>query len=61
MKQTTWEVVDITSSPGLPSENKVIARFDSLKEANELAVTDDRYKIRTKREKQRGKDEEENS
>jgi|TARA_Y100000296_G_scaffold69160_1_gene82806 hypothetical protein len=61
VKQTTWEVVDITSSPGLPSENKVIARFDSLKEANELAVTDDRYKIRTKREKQRGKDEEENS
>ena len=61
MKQTTWEVVDITSSPGLPSENKVVARFDSLKEANELAVTDDRYKIRTKREKQRGKDEEENS
>lgn len=61
MKQTTWEVVDVTSSPGLPSENKVIARFDSLKEANELAVTDDRYKIRTKREKQRGKDEEENS
>jgi len=61
MKQTTWEVVDITSSPGLPSENKVVARFDSLKEANELAITDDRYKIRTKREKQRGKDEEENS
>jgi hypothetical protein len=61
VKQTTWEVVDVTSSPGLPSENKVIARFDSLKEANELAVTDDRYKIRTKREKQRGKDEEENS
>jgi len=61
MKQTTWEVVDITSSPGLPSENKVVARFDSLKEADDLAVTDDRYKIRTKREKQRGKDEEENS
>ena len=61
MKQTTWEVVDITSSPGLPSENKVVARFDSLKEANELAITDDRYKIRTKRGKQRGKDEEENS
>jgi len=61
MKQSTWEVVDVTSSPGLPSENKVVARFDSLKEANELAITDDRYKIRTKREKQRGKDEEENS
>ena len=61
MKQSTWEVVDVISSPGLPSENKVVARFDSLKEANELAITDDRYKIRTKREKQRGKDEEENS
>lgn len=61
MKQSIWEVVDITSSPALPSLNKVVARFDSLKEANELAISDDRYKIRAKREKQRGKDEEENS
>jgi len=52
-----WEVVDRTSSLGMPSESKVIARFDILGEAAELARTDNRYKIRAQREKRTKKDD----
>ena len=56
-KPTIWEVVDVTSSPGLPSDRKVVARFNSLKEASEFSKQTDEFRVRAQREKRRSKDE----
>ena len=43
--KTVWAIVDNNSSRGLPSAKSVIAKFDTLKEANEACkqapVTED--------------------
>lgn len=57
---TIWQVRDVSTSKGLPSERKVVATFDNLPEATAFAKTDDDYKIRAKPEVRRKKDEAEN-
>ena len=56
-KPTTWQVVDITTSKGLPSERKVVASFDSLKEASEFSKTDEDFRVRPQPLKRRKKDD----
>ena len=56
-KKTIWQVVDVTTSKGLPSERKVVASFDTLKEASEFSKTDDDFRIRPQPLKRRKKDD----
>ena len=56
-KPTTWQVVDTSTSRGLPSERKVVAEFASLKEASEFSKQTDEFRVRAQREKRRSKDE----
>jgi len=53
-----WQVVDITTSKGLPSGRKVVNSFDNLSQATEFAQTDENFKVRAMPEKRRKKDEE---
>jgi len=55
---TTWQVVDISTSKGLPSERKVVDTFDNIQDANAMAKTVDSFKIRVKPPARRKKDEE---
>ena len=56
-KPTIWQVVDTTTSRGLPSERKVVAEFDSLKEASEFSRQTDEFRVRPQPQKRRKKDE----
>ena len=56
-KPTIWQVVDTTTSRGLPSERKVVAEFDSLKEASEFSRQTDEFRVRPRPQKRRKKDE----
>ena len=56
-KPTTWQVVDTSTSRGLPSERKVVAEFDSLKEASEFSRQTDEFRVRPQPQKRRKKDE----
>ena len=56
-KPTMWQVVDATTSKGLPSERKVVASFDDLHEASEFAKQTDEFKIRPQPLKRRKKDD----
>jgi len=56
-KPTTWQVVDTSTSKGLPSERKVVASFDSLKEASEFAKETDEFRVRPQPLKRRKKDD----
>ena len=56
-KPTIWQVVDTTTSRGLPSERKVVAEFDSLKEASEFSKQTDEFRVRPQPQKRRKKDE----
>ena len=56
-KPTMWQVVDATTSKGLPSERKVVATFDNLHEASEFAKQTDEFKIRPQPLKRRKKDD----
>ena len=56
-KPTIWQVVDTTTSRGLPSERKVVAEFDSLKEACEFSRQTDEFRVRPQPQKRRKKDE----
>ena len=55
-----WQVRDVNTSKGLPSERRVVDTFDNLSEATAFAKTDDNYKIRAKPAVRRKKDETEN-
>jgi len=55
---TIWQVRDISTSGGMPSDRKVVESFDNLEEATAFALTNDNYKIRAKPEVRRKKDEE---
>lgn len=55
---TIWQVRDVSTSKGLPSERRVVATFEDLAEATAFAQTDDKYKVRAKPEVRRKKDEE---
>ena len=55
---TTWQVVDISTSKGLPSVRRVVNSFDTISEASAFAKTDDNFKVRMKPETRRKKDEE---
>ena len=57
---TIWQVRDVSTSKGLPSERRVIETFDNLPEATAFAKTDDNYKVRAKPEVRRKKDDAEN-
>ena len=52
-----WQVVDATTSIGLPSGRKVVATFDNIKEASEFAKQTDEFKIRPQPLKRRKKDD----
>ena len=54
----TWQVVDISTSKGLPSVRRVVNSFDTISEASAFAKTNDNYKVRTKQATRRKKDEE---
>ena len=54
----TWQVVDISTSKGLPSVRRVVNSFDTISEASAFTKTDDNYKVRTKPATRRKKDEE---
>ncbi len=56
-KPTVWQVVDTSTSRGLPSDRKVVAEFDSLKEASEFSRQTDEFRVRPRPEKRRKKDE----
>ena len=56
-KPTVWQVVDTSTSRGLPSERKVVAEFASLKEATEFSRQTDEFRVRAKPEKRRKKDD----
>ena len=56
-KPTVWQVVDASTSKGLPSERKVVASFDDLHEASEFAKQTDEFKIRAQPLKRRKKDD----
>ena len=56
-KPTTWQVVDTSTSKGLPSERKVVASFDGLKEASEFAKETDEFRVRPQPLKRRKKDD----
>ena len=56
-KPTVWQVVDTSTSRGLPSERKVVAEFTSLKEASEFSRQTDEFRVRAKPEKRRKKDD----
>ena len=53
-----WQVRDISTSKGLPSDRRVVATFENLAEAPEFAQGDENFKIRAMPEKRRKKDEE---
>ena len=54
----TWQVVDISTSKGLPSVRRVVNSFDTISEASAFAKTNDDYKVRIKPAVRRKKDEE---
>ena len=56
-KPTVWQVVDTSTSRGLPSDRKVVAEFDSLKEASEFSKGPDEFRVRPLPQKRRKKDE----
>ena len=56
-KPTVWQVIDASTSPGLPSDRKVVAVFDSLKEASEFSKGTDEFRVRPQPQKRRKKDE----
>ena len=56
-KPTVWQVVDTSTSNGLPSGRKVVATFDSIHEASEFAKQTDEFKIRPQPMKRRKKDD----
>ena len=56
-KPTVWQVVDTSTSRGLPSDRKVVAEFDSLKEASEFSKGTDEFRVRPRPQKRRKKDE----
>ena len=55
---TTWQVVDTSTSKGLPSLRKVVNSFDNISEASAFAQTDNNFKVRVKPAVRRKKDEE---
>ena len=56
-KPTMWQVVEASTSVGLPSERKVVATFDNLHEASEFAKQTDEFKVRPQPLKRRKKDD----
>ncbi len=56
-KPTVWQVVDTSTSRGLPSDRKVVAEFETLKEATEFSRQTDEFRVRPRPEKRRKKDE----
>ena len=54
----TWQVVDISTSKGLPSIRRVVNTFEDITQAAAFAKTDDNFKVRAKPEVRRKKDEE---
>jgi len=54
-----WQVINTASSP-MPSQKKIIEEFDTLKDAHDLSITDNHYRVRLKPEqRQKKKDENE--
>ena len=56
-KSTVWQVVDTSTSRGLPSERKVVAEFETLKEATEFSRQTDEFRVRPQPEKRSKKDD----
>jgi hypothetical protein len=54
---TTWQVVDTTTSKGVPSGRKVVDTFDNIHDAAVMAKTDASFKIRAKPPVRRKKDD----
>jgi hypothetical protein len=52
-----WQVVDASTSIGLPSGRKVVATFDNIKEATLFAEQTAEFKIRPQPMKRRKKDD----